>query len=175
MMMTGVVETEHLRLRPVIEEDADSVWLLHSDLRTNTYNPAGPMTHRSQAEQQAREWVANWAADGHGYWAVEELHVPGVVIGFGGIRAANWRGRQVYNLAYRLAPTVWGRGLAGELVVAAVERWHELGERLPLVAYTTAENIPSQRTALKGGLTRRPDLDEVTSTHTDVVFALGLD
>lgn len=175
MMMTGVVETEHLRLRPVIEEDADSVWLLHSDLRTNTYNPAGPMTHRSQAEQQAREWVANWAADGHGYWAVEELHVPGVVIGFGGIRAANWRGRQVYNLAYRLAPTVWGKGLAGELVVAAVERWHELGERLPLVAYTTAENIPSQRTALKGGLTRRPDLDEVTSTHTDVVFALGLD
>ena len=175
MMMTGVVETEHLRLRPVIEEDADSVWLLHSDLRTNTYNPAGPMTHRSQAEQQAREWVANWAADGHGYWAVEELHVPGVVIGFGGIRAANWRGRQVYNLAYRLAPTVWGRGLAGELVVAAVERWHELGEHLPLVAYTTAENIPSQRTALKGGLTRRPDLDEVTSTHTDVVFALGLD
>ena len=175
MMMTGVVETEHLRLRPVIEQDADSVWLLHSDLRTNTYNPAGPMTHRSQAEQQAREWVANWAADGHGYWAVEELHVPGVVIGFGGIRAANWRGWQVYNLAYRLAPTVWGKGLAGELVVAAVERWHELGEHLPLVAYTTAENIPSQRTALKGGLTRRPDLDEVTSTHTDVVFALGLD
>ena len=175
MIMTGVIETEHLRLRPVIEEDADSVWLLHSDLRTNTYNPAGPMTHRSQAEQQAREWVANWAADGHGYWAVEELHVPGMVIGFGGIRSANWRGRQVYNLAYRLAPTVWGKGLAGELVVAAVERWHELGEHLPLVAYTTAENIPSQRTALKGGLTRRPDLDEVTSTHTDVVFALGLD
>ena len=175
MIMTGVIETEHLRLRPVIEEDADSVWLLHSDLRTNTYNPAGPMTDRSQAEEQAREWVANWTSDGHGYWALEELHVPGVVIGFGGIRAANWRGRQVYNLAYRLAPKVWGKGLAGELVVAAVERWHELGEHLPLVAYTTAENVPSQKTALRGGLTRRPDLDEVTSTHTDVVFALGLD
>ena len=175
MIMTGVIETEHLRLRPVIEEDADSVWLLHSDLRTNTYNPAGPMIDRSQAEEQAREWATNWKADGHGYWALEELHVPGVVIGFGGIRAANWRGRQVYNLAYRLAPKVWGKGLAGELVVAAVERWHELGERLPLVAYTTAENVPSQKTALKGGLTRRPDLDEVTSTHTDVVFALGLD
>ena len=175
MITTGVVKTEHLHLRPVSEEDADSVWLLHSDLRTNTYNPAGPMTDRSQAEEQAREWVANWATDGHGYWAVEELHVPGVVIGFAGIRAANWRGRQVYNLAYRLAPKVWGKGLAGELVVAAVERWHELGEYLPLVAYTTAENIPSQRTSLKGGLTRRTDLDEVTSTHTDVVFALGLD
>ena len=83
------VETEHLHLRPVIEEDADSVWLLHSDARTNRYNPAGPMTDRSQAEEQAREWAANWVADEHGYWALEESHVPGVVIGFGGIRATN--------------------------------------------------------------------------------------
>ena len=94
MITTGAVETEHLRLRPVIEADADSVWLLHSDARTNIYNPAGPMTDRSRAVEQAREWAANWA-DGHGYWALEELHVPGVVIGFGGIRAATWRGRQV--------------------------------------------------------------------------------
>ncbi|WP_104133796.1 GNAT family N-acetyltransferase [Cryobacterium sp. Y62] len=113
--------------------------------------------------------------DGHGYWALEESQVPGVVIGFGGIRATNWRGRQVYNLYYRLAPAAWGKGLASELVKAAVERWHELGEFLPLVAYTTAANLSSQRTALKGGLIRRSDLDEVTNTYTDVVFALGLD
>ena len=64
------------------------------------------MTDRSQADQQAREWAANWAADGHGYWAVEELHVAGVVMGFGGIRAANWCDRQVYNLGYRSAPPI---------------------------------------------------------------------
>lgn len=175
MIIDGTVETEHLRLRPVTDEDADSVWLLHSDSRTNQYNPAGPMTDRSKAEEQAREWAANWAADGNGYWALEELQAPGAVIGFGGIRLTHWRGRQVYNLYYRLSPAVWGRGLAGELVAVAVERWHKLGEYLPLVAYTTAENLPSQKTAIKGGLTRRPDLDEVTDAHTDVVFALGLD
>lgn len=46
MITSGTVETQHLPLRPVIEEDAGSVWLLHSDARTNIYNPAGPMTDR---------------------------------------------------------------------------------------------------------------------------------
>lgn len=175
MMTHGTVATEHLLLRPVTEEHAESVWLIHSDPRTNRYNPAGPMADRSMAEAQARDWAANWMADGHGYWALEELNAPGVVIGFGGIRTTQWRGRQVYNLYYRLAPAAWGRGLASELVTAAVRRWHEIGDRLPLVAYTTADNLPSQKTAIKGGLTRRPDLDEVTDSYTDVVFALGLD
>lgn len=126
MIANGTVETKQLRLRPVAVEDADSVWLIHSDSRTNAYNPSGPMTDRSKAEEQAREWAANWITDRQGYWTLEELSAPDVVIGFGGIRETPWRGQQVYNLNYRLAPTVWGRGLAGELVEAAVERRRDL-------------------------------------------------
>lgn len=175
MTASDIVETARLRLRPITLEDAESVWRIHSDPRTNRFNPAGAMTDRSEADERTREWATDWAADGHGYWALEELDDPGLVIGFGGIRAAHWRGRKVYNLYYRLSPTSWGRGLASELVAVAVERWHEIGKDLPLVAYTTADNLPSQRTAAKGGLTRRPDLDHVSETYTDVVFALGLD
>lgn len=175
MISHGTVQTPRLRLRPITEDDADAVWLIHSDLRTNKYNPAGPMSDRSLAREQARDWAANWIADGNGYWALEELTAPGVIIGFGGIRVVAWRERQVYNLYYRLSPAAWGRGLASELVAAAVARWREIGENLPLVAYTTADNLASLKTAARGGLTRRPDLDEVTDTYTDVVFALGLD
>jgi ribosomal-protein-alanine N-acetyltransferase len=175
MVRHGAVETPRLRLRPVTEEDADAVWLIHSDSRTNKYNPAGPMSDRLLARELARDWAANWMADGNGYWALEELTAPGVIIGFGGIRVVAWRGRQVYTLYYRLSPEAWGRGLASELVAAAVTRWREISENLPLVAYTTAENLASQKTAARGGLIRRPDLDEVTNTYTDVVFALGLD
>lgn len=171
----GTVQTRRLLLRPVTPADAGAIWRIHSDPRTNAYNPAGPMVERALAEKQAREWATSWVTDGNGYWAIEEAHAPGAVIGFGGILALTWRGMRVYNLYYRLAPDAWGRGLASELVEAAIGRWRELGEDLPLVAYTTAENVPSQKTALKGGLTRRPDLDVVTRTHTDVVFALGLD
>jgi len=79
MLTSGNLETESLCLRPVTEADAHSVWLLHSDSRTNRCNPAGPLTDPSKAAEQAREWAANWSADGHGYWALEQLHVPGVV------------------------------------------------------------------------------------------------
>ena len=171
----ATLETDRLRLRPITEQDSGAIWVIHSDPRTNAHNPAGPMTQRPDADARAREWAAAWADDGQGYWAVEDRQTPGTVIGFGGIRLVEWRGRPVYNLYYRFAPAAWGRGLASELVAAAVARWHALGERHPLVAYTTADNLASQRTAARGGLTRRPDLDEVTGAYTDVVFALGLD
>ncbi|MBI9113691.1 GNAT family N-acetyltransferase [Sanguibacter suaedae] len=170
-----MVETDRLRLRPVVSGDADAVWRIHSDPRTNQHNPAGPMTDSTQAVELARSWAASWAEDGHGYWAVEERREPGTVIGFGGLRLVEWRGRQVYNLYYRLTPEAWGRGIASELVGAAVNWWRDSGEQYPLVAYTTADNVASQRTAARGGLTRRPDLDEETAEYTDVVFALGLD
>jgi len=168
------VKTERLRLRPITIDDAAAVWRIHSDPQTNAYNPAGPMADRSKADEQSREWEASWVTEGQGYWAIEGAEAPGVVIGFGGIEKTLWRGRQVYNLYYRLAPSAWGRGLASELVTAAIARWHELADGLALVAYTTADNVPSQRTAAKAGITRRPDLDEVNPSYTDVVFALGL-
>jgi [ribosomal protein S5]-alanine N-acetyltransferase len=133
------------------------------------------MTDRTQAVGLARSWAASWDEDGHGYWAVEEHREPGTVIGFGGLRLVEWRGRQVYNLYYRLSPEAWGRGIASELVDAAVAWWRDTGGRSPLVACTTADNVASQKTAARGGLMRRPDLDEETAEYTDVVFALGLD
>ncbi|CAD5990983.1 GNAT family N-acetyltransferase [Agreia sp. COWG] len=169
----GRAQTDRLTLRPIAEHDAEAVWSIHSDARTNLFNPAGPMRERSRADEQAREWASSWATDGQGYWAVELREQPGAVVGFGGIRLVQWRDRRVYNLYYRLAPAVWGRGLAGELVEASVARWRELGDH-PLVAYTTADNLPSQRVASRGGLERRPEFDEVRATYTDVVFGLGL-
>jgi ribosomal-protein-alanine N-acetyltransferase len=167
--------TPSLLLRPVVAGDADAVWRLHSDLATNAYNPAGPMTELDQARRRTEEWVRDWARDGIGYWAVEQRSEPGHVVGFGGIRRVRWRDRDVVNLYYRLAPTAWGKGLAGEIVAEAVARWRQLETDLPLIAYTTADNVPSQRTATKGGLVRRPELDEVRDGYVDVVFGLGLE
>jgi ribosomal-protein-alanine N-acetyltransferase len=167
--------TPDLLLRRVVLRDADAVWRLHSDPATNAYNPAGPMTDPDQARRRAEEWVLDWTRDGFGYWAVEERSAPGHVVGFGGVRRTLWRGRDVVNLYYRLAPSAWGKGYASEIVAAAVAQWRELATGLPLIAYTTADNVPSQRTAAKGGLVRRPELDEVRDGYVDVVFGLGLD
>lgn len=98
-----------------------------------------------------------------------------MVVGFGGIHAITWRDRTVQNLAYRLDPAVWGRGYAHEIVAAALTAWRDLEPQVPLVARTTEDNIPSQRTAARGGLIRRPDLDVQKPAFLEITFALGWD
>jgi hypothetical protein len=55
-----------------------------------------------------------------------------------------------------------------------VGQWRRLNTDVPLIAYTTADDLPSQRTAEKGGLRRHRELDAVHETYTDVIFGLGL-
>lgn len=173
MSASDPVETEHLVLRPPAETDLDAVWAIHSDPRTNVFNPAGPMRNPMGARIRLGDMLTDWAHFGVGYWAMEEQVRPGVVVGFGGIRQTDWHGRRVWNLYYRLAPKVWGRGYATELATAAVALWRECGRGMPLVAYTTDDNVPSQRTALRAGLERRADLDEQQEGYLEVAFALG--
>ena len=36
------------------------------------------------------------------------------VAGFGGVQPEQWRGRDCWNLYYRIWPQLWGRGIATE-------------------------------------------------------------
>ncbi|GAA1355691.1 hypothetical protein GCM10009636_23570 [Arthrobacter koreensis] len=53
----------------------------------------------------------------------------------------------------------------------AVRLAEELLPGLPVVAYTSVDNIGSQRTALAAGLERREDLDEDRGTYLDLYLA----
>ncbi|MFF1877070.1 GNAT family N-acetyltransferase [Leifsonia sp. NPDC058230] len=170
--------SDRLLLRAVDEHDLDAVWRLHSDPAANRFIPAGPMTERAQAQERLAAWTDHWAVRGFGYWAVEELTNPGVVIGFGGVRSSRWLDRETVNLYYRLAPAGWGRGLATEIAVAGTEAWRATLADRPLIAHTMPDNVASQRTATAAGLARRPDLDahdpnDPPGTGLHLVFALG--
>jgi [ribosomal protein S5]-alanine N-acetyltransferase len=173
--MTDAVETERLLLRPPVDADLDAVWRIHSDPRTNRFNPAPPMASPVAARIRLNDMLTDWRVYGHGYWTVLERSTPTAVVGFGGLRQTLWRGRRVWNLYYRLDPAAWGRGLGAELARAAVAAWRELPGGLPLIAYTTSENVPSQKTAAAAGLERRTDLDEQQDGYLEVAFALGWD
>jgi ribosomal-protein-alanine N-acetyltransferase len=164
--------TRRLRLDPPTGDDAEAVWRIHSDPRTNVHNPAGPMTDRAGADRMVADWAAHWSAHGFGYWVVRDATD---VVGFAGLRCSTWQGRDVYNLYYRFSPESWGRGYATEAALAAVRLWSERLSAHPLMAYTTPGNLGSQRTALAAGLLRRSDLDRETGSAfgDDIVFALG--
>lgn len=70
------------------------------------------------------------------------------VVGVSGVKRMTLAGRPVWNLLYRLEPSVWGRGVATEAATAVVTRagHHPLG--LPVTARVRPANRASARVAL---------------------------
>lgn len=162
------MRTGRLLLRRPDASDAPAAFRIDGDPATNRYNPSGPYPDLATSEDALRRWLGHWDTDGYGYWAVAVYPDP-EVIGFGGVRRLSWRDRDVLNLYYRFAPSAWGQGYATEMARMAVHLARTHLPHLPIIARIRAANIPSQRTALRAGLARRPDLD----TEDHLAFALG--
>ena len=157
------------RVRRPTRDDVDDLFRIQGDPRTHRYNPAGPDADRDVSRARLDEWLAHWDEHGFGYWAVESD--DGRVIGFAGVRTETWLGRPVLNLYYRLAPEVWGRGIASAVAAHAVAWARAHRPDRPVLAYTTEDNVGSQRTALAAGLVRRRDLEFELDGLWAVVFS----
>lgn len=90
-------------------------------------------------------WRAGWQRHGLGMWvATSSLPVDdGDLVGIGGCSIRHYA---AWNLGFRLRPRYWGRGLAQEIVRAAVTAALQSRPELPITAYLLAGNARSQRT-----------------------------
>lgn len=161
--------TERLLLRRPVETDLDAVYEIHSDLVTNRFNPAGPDPDMAASRQRLHEWLEHWDQYGFGYWAVRSVQDE-TILGFCGVRHGSWLEQPILNLYYRFGPAAWGRGVATEAARQAVTFGGKYFPGVPVLARTKADNIPSQRTAIAAGLTRRPDLDRNDGTGHAVIL-----
>lgn len=152
-----------VRARPPTSADLEAVYRIHADPETNRHNPAGPMRSRADARRRLTGWLADWRREGIGYWALESSGVE--VVGFVGVRAVLVRvdpleatvlvGREpvvVFNLYYRLAPVVWGQGLAAHFGREAVALARRDWPARPVIARMWPANVASERTARAAGL-----------------------
>lgn len=136
--------TNRLSLDAVQAADVDDLFTLHSDPEVWRHLPSGRHTQRATTEA----WVAGleqaWAADGLRYWVTRsrtegsqsiadsprQVGVGGCMVRFG----------QVWNAMYRLTRATWSRGLASEMVVAALAAAQAVDPQMAVVAYLLEHN-----------------------------------
>lgn len=141
--------TARLRLDLPAEADVDDLHAIHSDPDSWRHFPVGRHTSRSEAEAMATEAEGQFERNGLGYWSIRD-QPDGPVIGRGGCTILT--GRPWWNLYYRFATSVQGRGYATEMGVRAIEAARDVERDRPVIAYLLEHNHASRRTAEKLGM-----------------------
>lgn len=169
--------TERLDLAPVRVADLAEVHALHSDPRLWNHFPSGRHRDPERTREFLTERERQWRDDGLGYW-LARLREPlgpfeaGAVAGVGGCAAP--AGQPFWNLYYRVAAELHGRGLATELSRAGVDAAHGVAPSRPVLAYLLESNVASARTAERVGLVRvwrGPDAGNPDPAAVRLVYA----
>ena len=172
--------TPRLRLDAVVADDLDEHHALLSDPGVWRHLPSGVHTDREQTAAGISKAQEHWTRVGLGYWTARlRANLPGTsltagaVVGIGGcaVRA----GTSWWNLYYRFTPAAWGRGLAAELVTAALDAARSVDPGLPVIAYLLEHNAESKGRAERSGLSlvwrgpdaHNPDPDAVRLVYAD--------
>ncbi|MDO5701012.1 MAG: GNAT family N-acetyltransferase [Bowdeniella nasicola] len=159
------IVTTDLALRAPTDDDQPTLTELHSDPQTFMYHPLPPELAATVVTRRYEGSVAHWREHGFGYWIATELRDPTRAVGIGGVQFRTFHGRTCLSLYYRFAPSTWGHGYATQTARAAVELATRHLPDYPIVALTVPANEPSQRVALKAGLTHLSELDTEQETH----------
>ena len=173
------LETPRLVLDAVVESDLDEHFALMSDPGVWAHLPSGRHSDPAQTAAGIEHSVGHWARDGLGYWTArlrtDLAGTPlraGEVVGTGG--CALRVGTSWWNLYYRLTPPAWGKGLAAELVTAAIDAAHAVDPDRPVVAYLLEHNVESRGRAERSGLSlvwRGPDAGNPDPAAVRLVYA----
>lgn len=172
MTIDGIPEdsTERLDLSQPTRDDASGLHAILSDPRVWEHYPSLRNTELAQTVATLERWMGNWADDGIGTWIARE-HGSDTIVGYGGLTLL---GGVAWNLGYRFAPEVQGRGLATELGRRALERAAGLDGDRPVIAYLLENNSASGVVAQKLRLRlvdRGPDAGNPDPSAVRLVFA----
>ena len=123
-------DLDDLRLDEPTVDDARAVHRICSDPRLWRHLPSGRFADPERSLSLVHDWIAGWERDGLSAWIVRDS-ATGRVLGYAGC----WvKDDCLWNLGYRLAVDVHGRGIATRVGALAVDRARGLRPDLPVVA-----------------------------------------
>jgi ribosomal-protein-alanine N-acetyltransferase len=145
-----ILETQRLRLREFVPEDADALALVISDAETMRYYPT--LFDRPGVE----EWIARnrrrYAENGHGLWAMI-LKSTGDMIGDCGVTVQQVDGADELEVGYHLHRDHWRQGYATEAAQACRD-WAFSNRNVDhVISLIRPKNMPSRHVAERNGMT----------------------
>lgn len=147
-----ILETERLALRRLDEADFDAWKAVLGDPRVMYAYEHG------FSDGEVRQWIGRqqerYAKYGFGLWAAIEK-ASGELIGDCGITMQDWSGREVPEIGWHLRRDKWGQGFASEAARACREYGFHTLNFPELFAIIRDSNLPSQRVALRCGMSVR--------------------
>jgi len=147
--------TERLVLRGWSDPDRAPFAALNADPRVAEF--LSRLLDRTESDALVDRFVARWATDGHGLWAVERRE-DGRFIGFVGLAAPTFEAAftPCVEVGWRLAPEAWGHGYATEGAREALRfGFGELGLE-EIVSFTVPANVRSRAVMERLGMVRDP-------------------
>jgi RimJ/RimL family protein N-acetyltransferase len=145
-----LLETDRLRLRPLVEDDLDALHAVFGDAELMRYYPA-PFSL-----EDTREWIAKqlerYERDGFGLWAME-LRDTGELIGDCGLTIQGVDGADLVEVGWHVRADMCNRGLATEAGWACKNHAFGAIGVTRLISLVRPENTPSCRVAEKLGMT----------------------
>ncbi len=146
-----VLETDRLRLREFVPEDADALAAVLGDPVAMQYYPA-PFD-RAEIDTWIRRNRARYFDPGFGLWAMTLKGRGDELIGDCGCFVRELEGSVEFELAWHVRRDLWGKGYATEAAQSCTEYafWVLGAERV--MALVRPENMASCRVAEKIGMT----------------------
>src|SRR5437868_9876909 len=136
------LETSRLLLRACTPADLDGLYLMTRDPEVMCYIGDGHALTRAETERNLATIIGAFHRRGFGRWALV-LKETGALAGYCGLSMGN---QEVgVELAYLLAKSVWGRGLATEAGAACLRYGFEQLGLGAIAALTRPDNTKSRR------------------------------
>ena len=128
-------------------QDLPDLVTLHLDPEVSRY--IGGVRTAASTEDYLEKNLRHWEDHGFGLWSLRTLE--GAFLGRAGLRWIKVDGAAELEIAYTLAASYWGRGLASEIATALVAIWKRgaFGERL--VGVVSKGHHTSERVLIKAG------------------------
>ena len=141
--------TTRLIMRPLTSDDAESLHQIMAEPEVLHFfpNPAAPSLE--QVSKMIAGQERHWHEHHYGWWGVT-LRQTGRLIGWCGLQFLPET--EETEVAYLLAKSCWGQGLATEAARATLDFGFETLQLSRIIAIVHPDNLGSQRVAEKAGL-----------------------